>query len=422
MNSFASNKRAWQTFLLALSALFVTAVSAEGRGALTGTPQIQPELRISYTLGSLANRDVEVYRHPDLWGRIRTGFKMDEVNPDLVRAHEDWYRRHPATLQRALERSRVFLYHIVDEVEKRGMPMEIALLPAIESAFNPLAVSPRKASGMWQFIASTGRIYGLKQSTGYDGRRDVLEATRAALDYLEDLYAMFGRWDLALGAYNCGEGCMGRALGRSATQSDYARLRLPTETKHYVPKLLAVRNIVQEPERYGVVLEDVANEPYFMQVSLNRHMEARQVASLAEISVEEVFTLNPGYRGQILRSDHTGVLLLPTDRVETFQANLKRQDKARTEGTGPAAGLGSYSARKGELLKDIASKFGVSIQWLKSRNALNLYKGKLSRPATLVVPAETKAEKFTLTGLDRDDRRIAKQDKVRGQPAVRGES
>lgn len=419
MSLLATRIRAWQTLFLALTGLLAVHAFADGR-ALTGTPQIQPELRISYTLASLGSTDLDVYKPNDLWDRIRSGFKMDEVNPELVRTYEQWYKRHPATLQRALERSRMFLYHIADEVEKRGMPMEIALLPAIESAFNPLAISPRKASGMWQFLPSTGRIYGLKQSAGYDGRRDVLEATRAALDYLEDLYAMFGRWDLALGAYNCGEGCMGRALGRGSAKADYAKLRLPTETKHYVPKLLAVRNVLRNPEQYGIVLEDVANEPYFMQVNLSRHMEARQVANLAEISVEEVFTLNPGYRGQLIRSDHTGVLLLPTDRVEIFQANLKRQDK--NPAARGAGGLASYTARKGELLGDIAGKFGVSIEWLKSRNSIKVYKGKLSKPTTLVVPTKTSPEKMTLTGLDKGDRQLANQDRDGGQPAVRNDT
>lgn len=369
-------------FFLILATLSASTVNADGQ-ALTGTPQIQPNLRFSYALDSLVEPSVTPYRHSDLWARVRDGFKMPEVNPSLVRVHEQWYRARPEYLQSALERSRKFLFHIVDEVEKRGMPAEIALVPVIESAFNPQATSPRQASGIWQFMPSTGKVYGLQQTAWYDGRRDVLEATRAALDYLEDLYAMFGRWDLALGAYNCGEGCMGRALGkqgRSRSQADYASLNLPTETKHYVPKLLAVRNIIMQPEQYGIALDDVANEPYFMPVNLSRHMDAQQVANLAGMSTQEVISLNPGFQRKVIRSDHAGVLLLPTDRVDTFKSNLKHQDSG--------TGLKPYAARKGEALSAIASKFGVSLDWLKSRNPVSVYKGKLREPATVLVPGK----------------------------------
>lgn len=413
MNQFARGIGGLIVPIFGALALFASSALADGH-ALTGTPQIKPQLQISYSLSGLASPDFQVYRPTNLWDRVRGGFNMEEVNPALIETHERWYQRHPGYLQRALERSRKYLYHIVDEVEKRGMPAEIALLPVIESAFNPTALSPRKASGIWQFIPSTGRIYGLKQTDGYDGRRDVLEATRAALDYLEDLHAMFGRWDLALGAYNCGEGCMDRALSRAGSESDYASLRLPTETKHYVPKLLAVRNIIQDPARFGIALGDVANEPYFMQVSLSRHMEAQQVARLAEMSLEEVFSLNPAYRGKIIRSDHTGVLLLPTDRVETFHSNLKQQETTK--------GLASYKAKKGELLKDIAAKFGVSLQWLKDRNPIKVYKGRLSKPTTLVVPTKSQPTPRNLTDNSRGDQRVATQGALDTGPQTRDDT
>jgi membrane-bound lytic murein transglycosylase D len=382
MNRLAMGIRVLHGLVFVLTSLAANAIHADNQG-LTGTPQIQPSLRFSYTLDSMAEDSVSPYKHSDLWARVRDGFKMPEVNSSLVQVHEQWYRAHPETLQRALERSRMFLYHIVDEVEKRGMPTEIALLPVIESAFNPQATSPRNASGIWQFMPATGKVYGLRQTAWYDGRRDVLEATRAALDYLEDLYAMFGRWDLALGAYNCGEGCMGRAVGKQGTsrsKADYASLNLPTETRHYVPKLIAVRNIIKQPERYGIALEDVANEPYFTKVSLNRHMDAQQVANLAGMSTQEVISLNPGFQRKVIRSDHPSALLLPADRVDTFTTNLKQQSGNN--------GLKPYAARKGESLSAIASKFGVSLDWLKSRNAISIYKGKLREPATVLVPGK----------------------------------
>ncbi|MEW6677078.1 MAG: transglycosylase SLT domain-containing protein [Pseudomonadota bacterium] len=334
-----------------------------------------PELKISYAMAgaplpSNGSRG-------DLWDRIRAGFQLPESVPELTRVHEAWFEKHPAHLERAAERSRLYLYHIADEVQRRGMPMEIALLPMIESAFNPNALSPMKASGIWQFIPSTGKVYGLRQNAWYDGRRDVVEATKAALDYLQNLYAMFGDWELALAAYNCGEGCVQRAVARNGRS--YANLKLPTETRHYVPKLLAVRNIVMDPESFGIQLDPMANEPYFMPVSLKRPLEARTAARLAEMSLDEFTALNPGFQRRVIHTDTRGVLLLPADKVETFQFNLHRQGLEK-------GSLQTYAARKGESVDRIASRFNVSVAWLKEHNPIKPYKGKLTQTQNLVVP------------------------------------
>ena len=336
-----------------------------------------PELKISYSLATLSESQGREEAQGDLWARIRAGFKLPESDPRLTRMHEQWYVGRPSYLERAVQRSRLYLFHIVEEVEKRGMPMEIALLPIIESAFNPQALSPMKASGIWQFIPSTGRIYGLEQNAWYDGRRDVLQATRAALDYLQNLHQMFGDWELALAAYNCGEGCVARAQSRGRGK-DYASIKLPNETRNYVPKLVAVRNIVQDPQRFGLELEAVANEAYFMQVTLSRPMEARQAAKLAEMGLEEFLSLNPGFHRRVIYSDSRNVLLLPADRVESFQFNLQRQ--------GGDKHLQTYAAKPGESASGIAARFGVSLDWLKEYNPLKLHRGKVAKAKTLVVP------------------------------------
>ncbi|MBI5937246.1 MAG: transglycosylase SLT domain-containing protein [Betaproteobacteria bacterium] len=339
------------------------------------------ELKISYSLAHPSSLN-EPGSRVDLWERIRAGLAMDDNNIGLVRVHEAWYADRPAYIARTVERSRLYLFHIVEEVEKRGMPMEIALLPMIESAYNPLAVSPQNASGIWQFIPSTGRVYGLRQNGWYDGRKDVLAATDAALDYLQQLHAMFGDWQLALAAYNCGEGCVGRAIARNKAKgldTDYASLNLPTETKHYVPKLLAVRNIVRDPRQFGITLESIANEPYFMQVALNRPMEARHAAKLAEMDLEGFISLNPGYQRKVIHTDTPGVLLLPADKVETFHYNLQR--------LGERNQLQEYRAKRGEMASAIAAKFGVSLEWLKEHNPVKLWRGKVANAQTLVVPA-----------------------------------
>ena len=335
-----------------------------------------PELKISYAmagtpvLGS-SNKN-------DLWDRVRSGFELPESNPELTRVHERWFEQHPGHLERAAERSRMYLYHIVDEVQRRNMPMEIALLPMIESAFNPNALSPMKASGIWQFIPSTGKVYGLQQNAWYDGRRDVVEATKAALDYLQNLHAMFGDWELALAAYNCGEGCVQRAVARSGSKS-YASLRLPTETRHYVPKLVAVRNIIMDPVNFGIQLDPMANEPYFMPISLKRPIEARTAARLAEMSIDEFAALNPGFQRRVIHTDTRGVLLLPADKVETFQFNLHRQGMEK--GT-----LQPYAAKKGESVVRIAQKFNVTVDWLREHNPIKPHNGKLTKTQELVVP------------------------------------
>lgn len=367
------------------SFLLAASLAIASPSALADTSSQAPSLKISYALSAASAEQIRSESRGALWERIRGGFQLAESNPDLTRRHEEWFSKHPGYLERGVERSRLYLYFIAEEVEKRGMPMEIALLPMIESAYNPLALSPMKASGIWQFIPSTGKIYGLKQNAWYDGRRDVLTATRAALDYLERLHGMFGDWELALAAYNCGEGCVARAQSRQQGQStDYASLKLPTETRHYVPKLVAVRNIVLDPKRFGIHLEDVANEPYFMQVTLSQPMEARQAARLADMNLDEFISLNPGFQRRVIHTDTRAVLLLPTERVETFQYNLHRQGVDKLS-------LRTYQARRGESASKIASQFGVTLEWLKEHNPIKLYKGKVAQAQALLVPSAEKA-------------------------------
>jgi len=230
-------------------------------------------------------------RYGDLWQRIRAGFSLQEVDSPLVARHEAWYLNRPEYVQRMIERSRLYLYFVVEELEKRGMPTEIALLPMIESAYNPQAYSRMRAAGMWQFISSTGKKYGLQQNFWYDGRRDVLAATRAAMDYLQVLHDNFGSWELALAAYNCGENGIERAVTRNRARhkpADYYSLKLPRETRNYLPKLQAVKNIISNPDMLGFELETVPNEPYFTVIEAPAHMDVVKAAKLADMPVEEL--------------------------------------------------------------------------------------------------------------------------------------
>ena len=252
----------------------------------------------------------------NLWDRIRKGFGLNDVNSPLVQQQIEWFASHPDYIRRTVERSSRYLHYIVEEVQKRGMPTEIALLPVIESAFNPVAYSRAHASGIWQFIPSTGKLYGLQQNFWYDGRRDVMAATNAALDYLEKLYDMFGSWDLALAAYNWGEGAVSRAIAKNTARGlpgDYQSLTMPSETRYYVPRLQAVKSIVANPAQYGLTLAEIPNRPYFATVTTSRHIDMRLAAKLADTPLEEFMSLNPGYSRPVIRASGEQTLLVPVE-------------------------------------------------------------------------------------------------------------
>lgn len=261
----------------------------------------------------------------DLWERIRSGFAMPDLDTELVRDREQWYASRPDYIQRMTERSSKYLFHIVEELEVRGMPTELALLPYIESAFNPQAVSTAKAAGMWQFMPATGTDFELKQNIFRDDRRDVLASTRAALDYLQKLYGMFGDWHLALAAYNWGEGSVSRAIARNqraGLPTGYTNLSMPNETRYYVPKLQAVKNIVARPERFSTELPLIENHPYFQMVDLTHDIDVALAAQLADVSPEDFRALNPSMNKEVILAAATPQILLPWDNALVFKRNL----------------------------------------------------------------------------------------------------
>jgi len=326
--------------------------------------------------------------HDDVWQRIRAGFRIDDTatpNP-LVSDHAAWFAARPENVRRLAVRARPYLYHIVEELDRRAMPMEIALLPMIESAFNPAALSPSAASGIWQFIPSTGRHYGLRQDSWYDGRRDFTAATSAALDYLGKLYLDFGDWQLALAAYNCGEGCIARAIQNNVEQglpTDYASLSLPDETRHYVPKLLALRNLIHTPALHGIAIEHLPNQPYFSQVTVHASMDLHSAARLADMNSDEFAALNAAFPRKLIHSDTPVNLLVPVDRTDTFQRNLE---------AGHWDSWQPYTAQRGEQAAAIARRFGISIARLEEHNQMQLKKGRLVRAQTILVPVRGRAD------------------------------
>lgn len=341
----------------------------------------EPQPLILDSSEALSENFLEAPPSIDLWQRIRSGFAMPELDSQLIARHEQWYSSRPEYMARMSERSQRYLFYIIEEVEKRGMPSEIALLPMIESAFNPGAFSVSKASGIWQFIPSTGKNFGLHQNWWYDGRRDIMSATNSALDYLEKLHAQFGDWELALAAYNWGEGAVARAQMRNRKQgkpTNYASLKLPPETQNYVPKLLAIKNIINDPARFGLKLPDIANQPYFVAVSLPPRLDVKMAAELANVSLEEFIALNPGHNRPLMLQESSQFILLPADKVETFQTNLENTDQ-------PLSTWQTYKTKKGERFDQVAPRFGLSVDKLRKINGLSL-RARVSNGQTLLVP------------------------------------
>ena len=357
-------------------------------GVVNAATPIPPELQI---VAPLTPPDEKKFVDADLWQRVRRGFVMGELNSPFVLQQEQWYATRPDYIQRFVDRGSKYLHHIVEEVEKRGMPTEVALLPIIESAFNPQAFSSAKASGMWQFMPSTGKHFGLKQDTMADHRRDVVLSTGAALDYLQKLYRMFNSWELAFAAYNCGEGCVGRAIARNqklGLPTDYLSLTLPAETRNYVPKLIAVKNIVLSPGSYGIELEAVENRPYFAKVAAPEKIDTKLAARLAEMPENEFATLNPAFTRPVATSG-TGYFLVPFDKAETFRANLELYRSLN----GPLVSWQSVNVKRGESIDAIARRYGVTGSYLRATNgALNEKKGKLQVAATIMVPMSGRAK------------------------------
>ena len=305
----------------------------------------------------------------DLWDRVRSGFQIPDLNNALTVNRTKWYSAQPEYFERTLNRGSRYLYHVVEELEKRNMPTELALLPFIESSFDPLAVSSAKAAGIWQFIPSTGKYFNLKQNIFRDERRDVVASTDAALTYLQRLYDMFGDWHLALAAYNWGEGSVQRALNKARAQkvgTDFNSLSrfMPKETREYVPKLQAVKNIIREPERYAVTLPSMENQPYFVTIAKMRDIDVELAARLAELPMEEFRALNPQFNRPVITGGPNTYILLPHANAEKFNANLEQWERDLSSWT-------TYKVKSSsEKIETIATRFNTTPATLREVNKL----------------------------------------------------
>jgi len=396
---------AFSAFLLATSIsqageLSESSAGNSGTVTLASSPSIQTPVQLgnTYKSNSAAYPNLSALEHNlgpndlaldglitedvDLWGRIRKGFAIPDLDNQLVFSQTSWYAARPDYIQRTTLRASRYLYHVVEELEKRNMPTELALLPFIESAFDPQALSSAKASGMWQFMPSTGTSFNLKQNMFKDDRRDVLASTDAALTYLQRLYGMFGDWQLALAAYNWGEGSVQRAINRNRAlglPTDFNSLsaRMPAETRNYVPKLQAVKNIIANPGYYNITLPQVENQPYFVSVDKTRDIDVNIAAELAEMPLDEFRALNPQFNRPVIMSSTP--ILLPESNADKFRENLANWGRALSSWTSHTI----TTAR--EKIETIAEHFGTTPEVLREVNHIPP-RTHLAVGSTILVP------------------------------------
>jgi membrane-bound lytic murein transglycosylase D len=408
------------------------ALSASAAGAVTPSdPVVLPSLlgsepgvmspSIIQNAPSITTVDLTA-EDGSIWERIRKGFGMHDLSGPIVDDKVNWYTARPQALKSTIERSRKYLYHIVTELEKRGMPTELALLPLVESAFNPMAFSSAKAAGLWQFIPSTGKDFQLQQNWWVDQRRDIIASTNAALQYLQAIYEMHGDWQLALASYNWGEHAVARAMAANVAAgkpTDYASLNMPAETRQYVPKLQALKQIIAHPETYGVTLPEIPNKPYFVTIERREGMDVALAAKLAEMPMTEFLALNPSYNRPVIPGSHAAPLVLPVDNARKFEDNLSRHDE-------PLMSWKMYSLPKTETIEKLARRLNVSLETLRTANGLPS-RGRLAAGYNLLIPqsVSTIAADMALNASEaKSDKessssRVRKSEKASGKTMVR---
>ncbi|GGE63689.1 MAG TPA: LysM peptidoglycan-binding domain-containing protein [Paenalcaligenes hominis] len=330
------------------------------------------------------SRTIDLTHPPkDMWDRIRRGYAIPNLRTDLVDYWTNYYANNARSVTVMSERASKYLYHIVDELERRGMPTELALLPFVESAYNPEAYSKAHASGLWQFVPGTAKDFNLEQNWWLDQRRDPVASTNAALDYLQYLYELQGDWYLALASYNWGQGSVLRAVDKNTKEglgTDYLALRMPDETRNYVPKLQAIKNIITNPQQYNIALPLVQNEPYFTAIAHSQQIDLEVAAELAEMSLDDFRFLNPAYNRSTTPTTNV-TLLLPANKADIFQENIKRYQ-------GRLSKWDIYNPKPGETYATIAKRYGMSLSQLRSINGISAKQSTVKATQTLLVAAQ----------------------------------
>ena len=370
---------------------------AELSTATSSTATLHDQLNSSINLPTASLDNIEYDQFEELylsteptqsiWPRVRAGFQLpSDIQHKTLEAELKWFAKHPEYIQRVLQRADPFLYYILEEAEKRNLPTELVLLPIVESAYLPFAYSHGRAAGLWQFIPSTGRLYGLKQNWWYDGRRDIYASTQAALNYLENMHKLFkGDWMLALASYNSGSGTVQRAVKRNKRlnlATDFWSLKLPKETRAYVPKLLALKEIIENPEKYDISLRCIQNAPGFKQVKTKAQLDLALAAELADIDLETLYNYNPAFNRWATDPDGPHALLLPVSAAEQFDTNYAAlpEDKHLR--------WSRHKIKSGETLSHIALKYNTSVKHLRKVN--NISGNNIRVGKHLLIPVSSK--------------------------------
>jgi membrane-bound lytic murein transglycosylase D len=346
--------------------------------------------------------------HFNLWDRIRAGFALEDHDHKRIKQQLKWYARHQEYLDRVAERAQPYMHHIVEQLEANQIPLEIALLPIVESAFKPFAYSHGRASGIWQFIPATGKRYGLKQNWWYDGRRDVYASTNAAIRLLKALHKEFdGDWMLALAAYNSGSGNVRRAIRynkRRGRPTDFFHLALPKETKYYVPKLLALKKLIAEPEKYNITLTPIENKPFIAKVDVDSQIDLALAAELAGIDLETLYRLNPGFNRWATSPNGPHHLLVPLSNAETFKENLAEYPPEKR------IRWHRHKIRKGETISTIAAKYNVSASTIRRINRMRSNWLRAGRSLTIPVASkDPSAYKLSATQRKRKQQNVPRK-------------
>jgi len=333
----------------------------------------------------------------DLWQRIRNGYGIEgnTLNPETQK-QLDWFASRPDYINQVADRAKPYLYYIVGELEKRNMPLELAFLPVIESSYQPLALSSSNASGLWQFIPGTGKVFGLDQNWWYDGRRDIIQSTDAALDYLQKLHTDFGDWQLALAAYNSGEGTVGRAIKHNqelGMPTDFWSLNLPKETTKYVPKFMAIAHLLNEPAEYNLTLNTIEDSPFFTVVDTGSQIDLALAAKLAQISTDEIYQLNPGFNRSATAPQGPHRLVLPLDKADIFQQGLDELANNKRDN------WSKHTVVSGESLQSISKQYKTTVKDIKKAN--NITSNVIRLGSNLLIPNSSRnLNNTTVASLD----------------------